>query len=303
MKRNRFEMVVLSFLGALVILSLVIPQLVRDEGRIQPLALSVLFRDTESSGWAIGRQGMEQAADELGAELRFLNLTTQNDGEEQAELLRREAEGGAGALVVIPADSVALSAILIGGGVSCPVVALESPVAGGAGEVVLDNEQLGRRLAEALLEDWTSGPVLLLDTAPGCAGVTARLEAAEEALEEAGVDAVRVESLPEDGSADWMMTFERSATLRTAERKEAEGLSFALYGVGGSTAITAHLERGTISAMAAWSDYAAGYLAVRQAVEATREPGRELEPLPFFILRGEDIYAPEYQKLLFPVTS
>ena len=100
-----------------------------------------------------------------------------------------------------------------------------------------------------------------------------------------------------------MMTFERSATLRTAERKEAEGLSFALYGVGGSTAITAHLERGTISAMAAWSDYAAGYLAVRQAVEATREPGRELEPLPFFILRGEDIYAPEYQKLLFPVTS
>ena len=179
MKRNRFEMVVLSFLGALVILSLVIPQLVRDEGRIQPLALSVLFRDTESSGWAIGRQGMEQAADELGAELRFLNLTTQNDGEEQAELLRREAEGGAGALVVIPADSVALSAILIGGGVSCPVVTLESPVAGGAGEVVLDNEQLGRRLAEALLEDWTSGPVLLLDTAPGCAGVTARLEAAQ----------------------------------------------------------------------------------------------------------------------------
>ena len=46
-----------------------------------------------------------------------------------------------------------------------------------------------------------------------------------------------------------------------------------------------------------------GLAAVRQAVEATREPGRELEPLPFFILRGEDIYAPEYQKLLFPVTS
>ena len=42
-----------------------------------------------------------------------------------------------------------ICAILIGGGVSCPVVALESPVAGGAGEGVLDNEQLGRRLADS----------------------------------------------------------------------------------------------------------------------------------------------------------
>lgn len=303
MRRNRFEIVMLGFLGTLVVLSLVIPQLVRDERRPQPLALSVLFRDTESSGWAIVRQGMEQAADEFGAELRFLNLTAPNDGEEQAELMRREMEGGANALVVIPADSQSLAAALRETAGSCPVVTLESPVEGGAGEVVMDNALLGRRLAEALLEDWTSGPVLLLDTAPNCAGVTARLEAARDTLHQAGVTTAQAAGLPEDGGAVWVMSFERSATLRFAEQKEAEGLSFALYGVGGSTAITAHLERGTISAMAAWSDYAAGYLAVRQAVEETREQGRELEPLPFFILRGEDIYAPEYQKLLFPVTS
>ena len=47
---------------------------------------------------------------------------------------------------------------------------------------------------------------------------------------------------------------------------ESEELAFALYGVGTSTAITVSLERGTIAAAAAWSDYAAGYLAVRQAV-------------------------------------
>lgn len=303
MKRNRFEIAVLSFLGTLVVLSLMIPQLVRDERPPQLLALSVLFRDTESSGWAIARQGMERAADEFGAELRFLNLTAPNDGEEQAELMLREIEGGANALVVVPADSESLAAALGETAGLCPVVTMESPVEGGAGEVVLDNAQLGRRLAEALMEDWTSGPVLLLDTAPSCAGVTARLEAARDALCQAGITAVRASELPEEGEAEWVMAFERSATLRFAERKEAEELSFALYGVGGSTAITAHLERGTISAMAAWSDYAAGYLAVRQAVEGTREQGRELEPLPFFILRGEDIYAPEYQKLLFPVTS
>ena len=68
-------------------------------------------------------------------------------------------------------------------------------------------------------------------------------------------------------------------------------------------AALAALERGEITAVAAWSDYAAGYLAVQQAVRAVREQSQELEPLSFSIVRGEDIYAPENQKLLFPVTS
>ena len=99
------------------------------------------------------------------------------------------------------------------------------------------------------------------------------------------------------------MTFESSATQRCAERKEAEGRRFALYGVGTAAAITAQLERGSIAAMAAWSDYAAGFLAVRRAVEAARGEEGALTALPFSILRGEDIYAPENQKLLFPIMS
>ena len=85
--------------------------------------------------------------------------------------------------------------------------------------------------------------------------------------------------------------------------REAEGRSFALYGVGTTAAITAQLERGSVAAMAAWSDYAAGYLAVRRAAEAARGEEGELAALPFLILRGEDIYAPENQKLLFPIMS
>jgi len=73
--------------------------------------------------------------------------------------------------------------------------------------------------------------------------------------------------------------------------------------VGSAAAITAQLERGNIAAIAAWSDYAAGYIAVRRAVNAVRGTGGALTPLPFFILRDEDIYAPENQKLLFPIMS
>ena len=42
---------------------------------------------------------------------------------------------------------------------------------------------------------------------------------------------------------------------------------------------------------------------MRGAAEAPRGEEGTLTALPFFILRREDIYAPENQKLLFPIMS
>ena len=123
-----------------------------------------------------------------------------------------------------------------------------------------------------------------------------------ETLAAAGASVRREAELPEEAPR-WVMAFEPSATQKTAEKREAEGRDFTLYGVGSAAAITAQLERGNVAAIAAWSDYAAGYLAVRRAVNAVRGTGGTLSPLPFSILREEDIYAPENQKLLFPIMS
>lgn len=299
--QNLIEFVILGILGALVILTLVIPQLVRDRRPVQLLSVSVLFRDTDNSGWAVARQGMEQAADELGAELRFLTLTTQSDSKEQAELALRELEGGADALVAVPADPEALYSALLQRQVPCQVVTMELPLEGGAGTVSPDNGEVGRSLARALLEEWDGGEVVLLDNSAACPETAVRLEAALEVLAEAGVPTRRTAALPEGGTGRWVMTFEMGATRQAAEENEDQ--TFALYGVGSSTAITAQLERGNITAIAAWSEYAAGYLAVQQAVQAVQGERTALEPLSFSIVRGEDIYAPENQKLLFPVMS
>ena len=302
-KNNLVEIVLLGVLGALALLTLIIPQLLRDRDEPRLLSLSVLLRDPENSNWPVTRQGMEQAADELGAELRFLTLTAPDDSREQEELLRREVEGGADALIAIPADPEALHLTLLGMSEPCPVVTLECAMEGEADVVSPDNEKVGRRLAEALLEDWDGGEVLLLDAAGACPEAAIRLEAAREVLTGHGMSVRTAETVPEETSLRWVMAFEPGSTRQAAECKETEERSFALYGVGASTAVITRLERGTIAAIAAWSDYAAGYLAVRQAVQAVRESPQAPEELPFSIVRGEDIYAPENQKLLFPVMS
>ena len=300
-RKHWIEWAILGVLGSLVLLSLATPQLLREREDPQMLALSVLLRDTDSSGWSAARQGMEQAADELGAELRFLTPTVQGDSREQEELLRRETEGRADGLVIFPAGGEGLYNALYN--LPCPAVTLEAAAGEGVWVVGPDNEQVGRSLAQALLEDWDGGEVFLLEAA-GCPEVLPRLEAAQAVLTQAGVPSVRGTDLPQDRArVRWVMAFEPLTTRQSAERKEAEDRQFALYGVGSAAAVTTRLERGTIAAVAAWSDYAAGYLAVEQAVRAIQGEAGEPEPLPCSIVRGEDIYEPENQKLLFPVAS
>ena len=143
-KNTTVEIAILGVLGAFALLCLAAPQLLRDREPRQLLSVSVLLRDTDSSGWTVARQGMEQAADELGAELRFLTLASYSDSGEQNELLLREIDGGAEGLVVVPADAAALRDALLQRDGACPVVALESAVEGCAGVVAPDNALLGR---------------------------------------------------------------------------------------------------------------------------------------------------------------
>ncbi|MDE6454676.1 MAG: hypothetical protein K2L38_01910, partial [Dysosmobacter sp.] len=137
-KSRLIQTAILAALGLAAALSLALPQLLRGEREPQLLSLSVMLRDTDSSAWTVARQGMEQAADELGAELRFLTLTTAGDSAEQEALLLREVEDGAAALVAVPADPAALSAALASWLVVCPTVVLESPMEGAAGVVSPD---------------------------------------------------------------------------------------------------------------------------------------------------------------------
>ena len=298
MKKRRsalIQLAILTALGAAVALTLLLPQMSGLHRRPQPLELSVIIREQDSSFWTNTRMGMEQAAGELGAELRFLTLATANDGREQWELLQREKSLGE-----LDRD--------------VPVVTLESPLEGADLSVVVPNAEMGASLAQAALEDWKGETVLLLDTAPHCTAVAQRLAAAKDFLAGAGVE-TQVETVSVDSLASrlpellrqlspaQMMTFEPAATEAAASVKSLEGLSADLYGVGATAAVVAALDQGALSAVAAWSDYAAGYLAVDGAAKLARGERSEMKPPPFFLIRGEDIYEPDNQKLLFPVTS
>ena len=153
------------------------------------LEVSVILRETDASLWTNARQGMEQAAMDLDVELRFLTPAQNNDAAQQAELLKREASGGAQAAVLVAADREVLAQTVAGLSGKLPVVSLETDMThdGAVCFVGTDNQALGRSLGEAVLHGVEKGgTVVLLDSAPGDNAVTQRLAEAQSVLEAAG---------------------------------------------------------------------------------------------------------------------
>lgn len=311
MKKRRFFLWTLPLLslGALLLLGTLYPASRRRQPPL--LELSVITREAE--GWPAARQGMEQAAADLNVELRFLSPAVSNSAEEQRQLLRRETEGGAAAILLFPADRAVLEEEVRRTAAGAALVTLETDMTaqGAGGYVGTDNAALGAALGRAALNGVRPGEtVLLLDSAPGDNGVRERLQAARTVLESEGRQvrlcrrtgeeslSAALEAALGEGGIQAAVAFEASA-LETAAQLSRLPL---LYGAGSTAAVAAGLEQGSITLIAAQNEFSTGYLAVETAAGlARREPVTPAQ-LSFFTVRKEEMYDPDRQKLLFPVT-
>ncbi len=318
MKRKVIWQLAVPLLGLCVLFLLMTADPAKPRRETDLLAVSVLLRESDGSAWTTARQGMEQAAADLGAELRVLTPRETGSVEEQRELLAREVEAGAAAVLLVPADRTALAEDVAQAAGRAAVVTMETDMtrSGAAAYVGVDNADLGAALGKAALSGVpVGGRVLLLDSAPGDTGVRERLDAAAGLLEAAGRE-VRV-CAPGEGQTlaqalerrlsavrpDMVLAFEAAALETAAKSIQAREDPPLLYGMGATGAVAAALEQGGITAIAAQNEFSAGYLAVQAAVEAAgRRPRTVLEPLEFAMVRRETMYDPDHQKLLFPVT-
>lgn len=318
MKRKIMLQLVVPLLSLCVLFLLLTMDPIHSQGPTELSEVSVLFRDADSTAMSAARQGMEQAAVDMDVELRLLNLSEDGLASEQKELLEREVENGADGVLLIPADRDALASAVQEASASVPVVTMETDMTddGAAGYVSVDNTALGEALGEMTLNGAPEGAaVVLVNTAPDATGICDRVKAAAQVLESAdrrvyfcrpyGTDSLE-EALAaevENWSAAAVVAFDTDAlegAARTLAQMEEAPL---LYGAGSSAAIAAYLEQGTITAVAARNEFAAGYLAVEMLVSAingTSAPRIQL--LEFSVVRKETMYQPEHEKLLFPVT-
>ena len=311
MNRKALSQLALPLLGLLLVGLLALLNLNRSHTLPSLVEVSVILR--EDSTFSATRQGMEQAAADLNVELRFLAPSAENSAQEQAQLLSREVESGAAAVLLVPADREALAESVGAAQGQAVVVTLETDMTAQGARAFLgaDNQALGEALGRAVLNGAAPGDtVLLLDSLTGDNAIRERLEAAAALLEREG--RTPLIHRPEDPALEdylpshpvqAILAFEALALERAAEAaRSLEGFPL-LYGAGSTPAIAAGLEQNRVTAIAALNNFSAGYLAVQSAAALVRrQTPPESAPLPFRLLRQETMYEPENQKLLFPVT-
>lgn len=282
--------------------------------------VAVIIEDVRDDNYGNFRKGMDQAAIELNADVRFITLYEKLNADGQMELIAREQQDGVDALIVAPVDEQRVADALRENRVTVPTVILgtgsEQETADGV--IAIDYRKMGGMLAEKIKERMPGNcPVLLVEDASGKSGADGSFlaEAASvlerngyrcEFEEPEGEDEYRemFEALPEQGAV--IVAGSPEVLTETARMLEEEnGFSdrvAGLYGRGNTLAILDDLDSGLITGLCVTDEFSRGYFSVCMAVgELERAEDRDSMTMDSYYIEKEELREPKYEKMLFPV--
>lgn len=125
------------------------------EPEIYPIA--VIIEDAADDNYVNFRKGMERAAMELNADVRFITLYEDGNRAQQEELMLREQQDGSRALIVSPVDLDAVILMRSEKRITVPIVLLNSEYSltgdNGFARLSFDYYGMGRVLGEKILEE------------------------------------------------------------------------------------------------------------------------------------------------------
>lgn len=281
--------------------------------------ISVIIEEDRDDNYSNFKKGMDQAAVELHADVRFITLYERLDAGQQMELLGREEQDGTDILIVAPVSEERVLDALTDRQVSVPVILLGSSAerAQAAGTVIVDERKMGEQLAsQMLLRMPPDCPVLVLAEPDGPGAEDGDfLEGAMEVLRTEGRSLQAAVPDNENGCAALLEAYagEPAAVLAgsTDILLEVSGAlsdnpslaerTKGIYGRGSTLPVLNALDRGLITGVCVTDEFSRGYFSVQMAVQSLEGNDQGLFVLDSYYIEKEDLRRPEYEKILFPI--
>lgn len=295
--------------------------LLLKERETQVYNISVVVPDENDDCWGNFKKGMDKAAIEFNADLSFVTLYQRGQAGQQSELMLREIENGAQALVVCPADSAAIAENLEKSNITAPVIALHSNINSPQTKAYIgaNRYDMGENLADAIIldsHDVSITEVIAVSVPGGRGDAGETYEGLNAALSGSGFKIRREYALYDDDVTRILSAFRPdlgqvivaldtlTMQIFTSQVRLLEESRQALYGVGCTNNILRGLEESAIRAVCVANDYDAGYLTVKTAVELldrskSAGTGRFVSSS---LIRPQNMYDKENQMLLFPIS-
>ncbi len=321
---KRGKLLILVYIICLAVLFLMCStDLIIGEPEKEIYQVAVIIEDVGDDNYSNFRKGMDQAAVEFNADVRFITLYDKQDNAQQMELISREQQDGADALIVAPVDEGQVVGALAEKQVSVPVILLDSGLTGEevAGVVMADYKKMGQKLADEIADREGEGcrVLVLSDGKNKTAASRLFVEGAAGILERLGLPCHMVisgegqvmksllEAFGDTGEGPAVILAESPELLAEAAAALAEGPSFlkqteGLYGRGNTMQILNYLDRGLITGVCVTDGFSTGYFSVRMAIEAIEGlRGQAPMEMEVYYIEKEDLRDPAYEKILFPI--
>lgn len=296
--------------------------LIIKEEKTQVYPVSVIVDDSTDDFYVNFKKGVEQAAIDYHADVSFITLYERNQSSQQMDMIIRELNDGASAIVVSPVQDASIAAALDENIISGPLVIVDSELSHSkiSFNISEDYYEAGRTLAEQVSADIpVSVPIYLLTDGLEGSANTMTYDGLNSVLLELGyqvqlfeADSEKeyrsiIESLvyPNKQQAALIAMDLESLTRMSAILDESSvyrGQAAGLYGFGSTLLILNYLDEGIVDGIVVTNEFAQGYLSIQKAVEAIQNSGfHESIRSEHFYIEKEDIRKKEYQKLLYPI--
>lgn len=279
--------------------------------------ISVILNDRDDGNWKNVIMGMMQSAADYHVDLSIITLYDSNSTLQQLDLMKREIQGEADALIVVPSDCKAFSIGVKEMDLRIPLVILgPEPESERIGSYLSpDNREMGRALGRLIVKAGKQNRVVILSDSLRFNGLSERYEGLREELEISGAPYTLIECSRKEKARQWLEEKGKDKGECTAVVLNEElflwiaqdiselkmTAQFFLYGIGGSSRSISYLENRIASGLVVPNQYDIGYYAVLKGIGAIKKESDSGEVnIDFASVTPDTIFQEENIRILFP---
>lgn len=324
MKTFKYEKLFLFVYAAVLVLLFLMytTDWIIKEDEVSIFNVSVIVEDNKDDYYVNYKMGMEQAAIENNVDVSFITLYERNNTAQQEEMLNREINDGAQAVVLSPVEPLRMISVLESKVNKVPVISInnELPASNVWSNIIADDFKAGKEMAENIISAENRDVSYYLFTEGLNFGSNINFyDGIKSVLDEAGREVTLVEEqlnygyegimknlIQGDCRNKVLIAIDAETLVRAAsyikETGQEEDLRPRLYGRGVNMQILNLVDDGIIDGISTFNGYDMGYLSMEKAIEAIQKKSvKETITLEHYFMKRQDILKKEYEKMLFPI--
>lgn len=324
MKSKKIFVFIILFLLLIISFSVLLDDTLSNQKNKKIHNISLITSGRNNESLMIMKQGIDQAASELNIDVSFINLSQDNNIDEQKELIDREIKNGADAIILSPVDYEKMANTVEEAMKKVPIILIESNVDLEKTPPIIwnDNYELGELLGEQMIEMGDMGKkVAIIKNNLECKSIADRYEGFMSVMNKINNTYLfweipnesqanyynEIKKLLENNDVDVVVTLSTGMLEYVAEVKKDSNIidneksSIKVYGTGSTSKIISALEEKNINATATQNEFNIGYLGVKAAVDKLEGKKISNSTISSTIVNTDNMYSKENQRLLFPL--